>query len=185
MLIIVGLGNPTLAYRNTYHNSGFAALDKLAEEKGGKFNHRFCQAKVCELYIKGEKVVLAKPQTYMNLSGDSVRELVGRYQAKPQEVVIVYDDVDLELGALRMREKGSAGTHNGMRDVVAKVSDQVVRLRIGIGKPPQEVPLYNFVLSRPKGETLDRWQAGVDRAAKVLDTYIATRSVSKAIEENK
>lgn len=181
MLIIVGLGNPTIAYRNTYHNTGFGVVDALAEQKGGKFTRRLCQAKVCELFVKGEKIVLAKPQTYMNFSGDSVRELMGRYGANPQDVVIVYDDVDLDLGVLRMREKGSAGTHNGMRDIIAKTCDQLVRLRVGIGKPPEEIPLYNYVLSKPKGQALEVWKRGIADAAEVLSAYIATRSVSKAM----
>ena len=182
MLIIVGLGNPGLPYRKTYHNTGFAVLDKLAQQKGAKFDHRSCLAKVCELYIKGEKVVLAKPQTYMNLSGDSVRQLVGRYHATPADVVVVYDDIDLDTGVLRMRERGSAGTHNGMRSVVGAVGEEVVRLRVGIGKPQGPIALYDYVLSRPAADKQPLLEEGVDKAVKVLEAYIATRSVSKALQ---
>ena len=182
MLIIVGLGNPGVAYRNTYHNTGFMTLDLLAEQKGAKFSHRLCRAKVAELYYKGEKIVLAKPQTFMNLSGESVRELVGRYHAYPTDVVVVYDDVDLDVGAVRMREHGSAGTHNGMRSVVGEVGQEVVRLRIGIGKPQGQIPLYDYVLSRPAPQSATAWHEGIQAAARVLDAYIATRSVSKALQ---
>lgn len=183
MLIIVGLGNPGLAYRNTYHNSGFNAVDKLVERRGGTFKRRICRAKVCELFVGGEKIVVAKPQTYMNLSGESVKELAGYYRAKPQEIVIVYDDVDLDLGVLRMREKGSAGTHNGMRSVVGLVGQDVLRLRIGIGHPEGQVPLYDFVLSKPKGAALDAWNDATTRAATALDRYIRTRSVSQTMQD--
>ena len=182
MLIIVGLGNPGLTYRNTYHNTGFAVVDKLAQQKGAKFDHRFCLAKVCEMYVKGEKVVLAKPQTYMNLSGDSVRQLVGRYRADPTEVVVVYDDIDLQAGAVRMRERGSAGTHNGMRSVVNAIGENSVRLRVGIGRPEGQIALYDYVLSRPRADKLQTWQQGVELAEKALECYIATRSVSKAMQ---
>lgn len=182
MLIIVGLGNPGLTYRNTYHNTGFNTVDKLVADLGGTFKRRICHAKVCELFVKGEKIIVAKPQTYMNLSGDSVRELLGYYHAKPQEVVVVYDDIDLDLGVLRMREKGSAGTHNGMRSVVGCVGENVPRLRIGIGRPTGEMSLYNFVLSRPKDDLFARWDKATTDAKTVLSAYLDTRSIPKAIQ---
>lgn len=182
MLIIVGLGNPGLTYRNTYHNSGFHTVDKLAEAHGATFKRRICQAKVCEMYVAGEKIVVAKPQTYMNLSGESVRELVGYYHAAHAEVVVVYDDIDLEAGALRMREHGSGGTHNGMRSVVHCVGEDVLRLRVGIGKPEGPIPLYDYVLSRPKGPAANTWEDACTRAKDVLEAYIRTRSVSRAMQ---
>lgn len=181
MLIIVGLGNPGIAYRNTYHNTGFAAVDKLAAAMGGTFKRNVCRAKVCELYVNGEKIVVAKPQTYMNSSGESVRELIGYYHAAPTDVVVVFDDIALPLGTLRMREKGSGGTHNGMRSVVGMVGENVVRLRVGIGEPPENVPLIDFVLQRVKGEAAVKLSEGTDAAARVLRAYIDTRSVSMAL----
>lgn len=182
MLIIVGLGNPGLAYRNTYHNTGFAAVDKLVEAHNATFRRRICRAKVCELNVAGEKIVVAKPQTYMNLSGESVRELIGYYHAKPQEVVIVYDDIDLDRGVLRMRERGSAGTHNGMRSIVGLNGQDMLRLRVGIGRPEGQMPLYDYVLSRPRDEKAAVWDAATTAACAVLEAYIRTRSVSQAMQ---
>ena len=182
MLIIVGLGNPGLTYRNTYHNTGFNTVDKLVAAKGGVYKRRICKAKVCEMYVKGEKIVVAKPQTYMNLSGESVRALLAYYNAKPREVVVVYDDIDLEQGALRMREKGSAGTHNGMRSVVGCVGEDVVRLRIGIGRPTGQMSLINYVLSRPKDDCYAKWDESTTKGATLLAAYIDTRSISRAMQ---
>lgn len=111
-----------------------------------------------------------------------MRELLGYYHAKPQEVVVVYDDIDLDLGVLRMREKGSAGTHNGMRSVVGCVGENVPRLRVGIGRPTGEMSLYNFVLSRPKDDLFARWDKATTDAKTVLSAYLDTRSISKAIQ---
>jgi PTH1 family peptidyl-tRNA hydrolase len=182
MLIIIGLGNPGLTYRNTYHNTGFNTVDKLVASWGDVFKRRVCRAKVCEHYVSGEKIVVAKPQTYMNLSGGSVRELMGYYHASPCEMVVVYDDIDLDLGVLRMREKGSAGTHNGMRSVVGCIGEDIPRLRIGIGRPTGEMPLYDFVLSRPKGETFATWDAATTDGANVLEAYVRTRSVAASMQ---
>lgn len=182
MLIIVGLGNPGLQYRNTYHNTGFNTVDKLVAAHGGTFKRRICRAKVCEMYVSGEKIVVAKPQTYMNLSGDSVRELLGYYKAKPQELVVVYDDIELDLGTLRMREKGSAGTHNGMRSIVGTSGEGMPRLRVGIGRPEGQIPLMDFVLSRPKDDKYRLWDEATTRAKEVLERYIRTRSVSLSMQ---
>lgn len=183
MLLIVGLGNPGMMYRHTHHNMGFDTLDKLAERLDVAFKHKFCLAKVAEAYIGGDKIVLAKPQTYMNLSGDSVRQLMGKYQAKPEDVVIVYDDIDLDAGVIRMREHGSAGTHNGMRSVVQTVGERVVRLRVGVGKPQNQMPLYDYVLSRPDKDKAILLGQAQDRACAVLTRYIACRDVGQAMRE--
>ncbi|MBO4535463.1 MAG: aminoacyl-tRNA hydrolase [Clostridia bacterium] len=177
MLIIVGLGNPGLAYRNTYHNMGFNTVDKLAARLGVKIDKKKCSAKVGEAFVKGEKIVLAKPQTYMNLSGQAVKELLGAYHAEHSEMVVVYDDIDLDRGTLRFRTKGSAGTHNGMRSIVEHAGEDIPRLRVGIGKPQVEMPLYDYVLSRPKGEAFEQLDKATDEAAEILEKYIATRTV--------
>ena len=177
MLIIVGLGNPGMAYRGTHHNMGFNTVDKLAARLGVKIDKKKCSAKVGEAFVKGEKIVLAKPQTYMNLSGQAVRELLGAYHAEHDEMVVVYDDVDLDRGTLRFRQKGSAGTHNGMRNIVELAGEDIPRLRVGIGKPQGEMPLYDFVLSRPKGEAAKQLDKATDEAAEILEGYISTRKV--------
>ena len=115
MYLIVGLGNPDSVYKNTFHNVGFMAVDRFAEKIGAEFTKKECKAVTAHAFVGGSKVIIAKPQTYMNLSGESVLSLTAKYKIEQDAFFIVYDDVDLGLGALRVRESGSAGTHNGMR----------------------------------------------------------------------
>jgi len=178
MLIIVGLGNPGLKYKKTYHNMGFVTIDKLADKLNASFKKSSCDAKIAELFIKGEKVVLAKPLTYMNNSGISVKQLIGSYKAEPKEVIVAYDDIDLECGTLRIRDGGSGGTHNGMRSVVAECGEKVARVRIGIGKP-QDIPLVDYVLSCVSGENKEILKEATDRAANFLYDYIYDRNLEK------
>lgn len=179
MLIIVGLGNPGLSYKKTYHNVGFMCVDKLAESMGFDFKKKICKAKVAEIFVKGEKIVIAKPQTYMNLSGESVKELMGYYKAKPEEVIVVYDDIDLAVGQKRIRPTGSAGTHNGMRSIVSLCGTDLRRIRVGIGRPENNIPLADFVLSKPKGDVLEELSISISIVAKALEDYIADRSIDK------
>ena len=121
MKLIVGLGNPDDKYQNTFHNLGFMAVDAMAETLGIDFNKTKCRALVAETKMASEKVILAKPQTYMNLSGESLRELVSFYKIDLKDVLVIYDDFDLNKGFIRIRENGSAGTHNGMRSIVENI----------------------------------------------------------------
>ena len=149
MKLIVGLGNPDAQYQNTYHNLGFMCVDKAAEKLGVQFAKTKCRALLAETKIGTEKVILAKPLTYMNLSGESVRELTAFYKIPLKDVLVIYDDFDLESGVLRIRENGSAGTHNGMRNIIKEVgSGEFTRIRVGF-KPSGDfkIPLINFVLS--------------------------------------
>ena len=141
MKIIVGLGNPDGIYARTYHNIGYMAVDKFAKLNKLEINKNKCRAKI----VKTPEYVLAKPITYMNLSGDSVLELKKYFKVSNEDILIVYDDIDLPKGTIRYRDKGSAGTHNGMRDIIAKVGE-TPRLRIGIGKP-DNMDLKDYVLS--------------------------------------
>lgn len=180
MLLIIGLGNPGLAYKDTYHNMGFITVDKLAFALGVDFKHRYCKAKVAEKFVNGEKIVIAKPQTYMNLSGESVRELMGKYKASPRETIVVYDDIDIPCGTLRLRQGGSAGTHNGMRNIIALAgSCDFPRIRVGIGKPQGEMDLVNFVLSKVRGENYDKLSDATERASKALLAYIDVRDIAR------
>ena len=152
MKIIVGLGNPEEKYRRTYHNLGFVAAEDAAIELGVSFKHKKCRALVAEGFVKGEKVVVAKPQTYMNLSGESVKELLAYYKAEPSDLVVICDDYDLPKGSLRIRKSGSAGTHNGLRNIVAEIgSEQFARIRIGF-RGEENIPLVNYVLSPVREE---------------------------------
>ncbi len=171
-MLIVGLGNPGAKYENTYHNMGFQVVDRLAYALGVKIKEKSCDALVATLYVKGEKTVIAKPQTYMNLSGESVKQLLGTYRMEPEECVVVYDDVDLPVGNLRLRKEGSAGTHNGMRNIVQEIgTTDFPRIRVGIGHETGG-ELRDLVLSKVEWEYRDVVAKALDDAAAALKEYI-------------
>ena len=149
-MLIVGLGNYGKEYENTRHNAGFLAIDRLAEKLGTKISDKECKSLVGKTYVNGKKVILAKPQTYMNLSGLAVKELSAKYNFPPEEIVVISDDIDLSLGSLRIRKSGSAGTHNGLKNIIAELSSKdFIRFRVGVGaneNPSME--LKDYVLSR-------------------------------------
>jgi peptidyl-tRNA hydrolase, PTH1 family len=148
--LIVGLGNPGSRYTGTRHNIGFACLEHLAERHGLKFSRKRNQAQVAEGQIAGERVALAQPLTYMNLSGQAVSGLRSWYKLDPaEELLVIYDDLDLPFGRLRLRQRGSPGTHNGMKSIVGQLGSQVFpRLRVGIDQPPAGWDTVNYVLGR-------------------------------------
>lgn len=153
--IVVGLGNPGDKYAYTRHNIGFIVIDMLAEKFGIRVNKIKHKAVIGEGMIAGEKVVLAKPQTYMNSSGESVLELYNWYKVDSSQIVLIYDDIDLDIGTLRIRPKGSAGTHNGMRSVIYHLqTEDFPRIRIGVGSPSAEWDLKDYVLSPFSSEEL-------------------------------
>ena len=158
MYLIVGLGNPGLSYKKTRHNAGFQALDALAERFDIRVKTKGFSALYGEGRIENERVILAKPQTYMNLSGDAVQQLLHFYKLEPERLIVLYDDIDLPLGSMRIRANGSAGSHNGMRSILACVhSENFARIRIGVGKD-ESVLLRDYVLKRPskaEQKTLD------------------------------
>ena len=134
MYVIAGLGNPGKKYENTRHNMGFLVLDALADKCGIKVSRIRHKALTGEGRIGGEKVILVKPQTYMNLSGESLREVMNYYDVPIDHLIVIYDDLDLEVGSLRLRKKGSAGSHNGMKSVIYQLQDDgFPRIRVGIG----------------------------------------------------
>ncbi len=148
MKIIVGLGNPGEEYDRTFHNLGWITLDVLAGKLNVKIGEKTCDSLVGVKSVKGERIVLAKPLTYMNLSGTAVKQLLLRYKAAPSDIIVVYDDIDIPVGSYRYRTKGSAGTHNGMRDIIAKLgTEEFERIRIGTGPAPEDAPLASYVLS--------------------------------------
>ena len=148
MYCIVGLGNPGLKYENTRHNAGFLTIDYLAN----KFGIDVKKSKFKSLYgqgvISGQKVMLVKPQTYMNNSGEAVREIKNFYKFDMDKLIVIYDDIDIEFGTIRIRKKGSAGTHNGMKSIIYQIQDdKFPRIKIAVGKKPEYMDLANFVLS--------------------------------------
>ena len=148
MLIVVGLGNPGREYARTRHNVGFDVLDVLSEKTGIALTKSAMHGLIGEGFVGGEKLVLVKPQTFMNLSGQCVTELVSWYKPEMDRLLVVYDDIDLPLGKLRLRKSGSAGTHNGMRSIIGLLGTQdFPRLRVGVGKRPDDWELVDWVLS--------------------------------------
>lgn len=149
MYIIVGLGNPSERYAHTRHNAGFDVIDVLADRFGIDVTEKKQKALCGKGIIEGNRVILAKPQTFMNLSGESVRGLVDYYKTEPEELIIVYDDISLEPGQLRIRTKGSAGGHNGIKSIIAHLGTQeFARIKVGVGEKPREMDLADYVLSR-------------------------------------
>lgn len=145
MNIVVGLGNPDAKYKNTYHNIGFDVVDKLAQKLNVKFDQNKFKAVVGEGFLNGEKLLIVKPQTYMNLSGECVVMLKNKF--KDARILVVVDDIDLPKGNLRYREHGSAGTHNGLRSIVSYIGEDFERLKVGIGRDIT-MDLADYVLSK-------------------------------------
>ena len=174
MYVIAGLGNPGRRYEGTRHNSGFASLDILAD----RYRIPVTSARMKGLcgmgMIDGEKVLLVKPQTYMNLSGDCIREVCSYYRIDPEkELIVLYDDISLLPGQLRIREKGSAGGHNGVKSIIASLGTQIFkRVKIGVGEKPVGFDQADWVLSRfPLGECADMLDA-YDRAARAAAALV-------------
>ena len=172
MYIIAGLGNPGKKYENTRHNMGFLAVDLLAEKYGIRIDKIKFKALVGEGRIAGQKVLLVKPQTYMNLSGESVREIADFYKIEPENIIIIYDDISLDVGQLRIRKKGSAGGHNGIKNIIAHLGTQEFpRIKVGIGNKPEGWDLADYVLSKyskAEQEALEEAADGVIGAVKLM-----------------
>jgi PTH1 family peptidyl-tRNA hydrolase len=153
MYIVVGLGNPTDKYQATRHNVGWDVITRLSDDFRIPLDFKKHKAICGKGYIEGEKVVLAQPVTYMNLSGESVRELMDFYKVTPNEIIVIYDDISLEVGQLRIRKKGSAGGHNGMKSIIAHLgTDEFPRIKVGVGDKPKGWDLADYVLSRFQAE---------------------------------
>ncbi len=174
MYVVVGLGNPGKKYERTRHNVGFEVLDELAARSGVFIERRKCKALVGEGAIAGERVALCKPQTFMNLSGESVAQLISWYKPDRDKLIVLFDDVDLPVGKVRFRDSGSAGTHNGMRDIIARIGfSDFPRIRVGIGRPPKGWDLKDFVLTVPRSEDdAIAMKDGFLKAAQAVEVYI-------------
>ena len=170
MKLIVGLGNPGVEYQFTPHNMGFLAVDRIAEQCGVRVNNRHCRAQTARTRIAGHEVVLAKPETYMNLSGQSVSELVREYQAQPEEdVVLLYDELDLPFGWLRVRPRGRSAGHNGAESVIAALGTQeITRIRMGIGPDYPVGDGAKYVLAQFKKAQLPVVDEVLDQAAEAV-----------------
>ena len=173
MYVVVGLGNPGKQYDKTRHNVGFDVIDILAEEYGisvSKIKHK---ALIGEGRVGTEKVLLVKPQTYMNLSGETLIDIYNYYKVDMENIIVIYDDIDLDVGKIRIRKKGSGGTHNGMRSITKCLgSTDFPRVRVGVSKPRPGQDLADFVLSRFRKEEADDVELGLEKAAKSVDVMI-------------
>lgn len=172
MKIIAGLGNPGREYEKTKHNVGFMTVDLLAERLGISVTRLKFKALIGDGRIGTEKVIIVKPQTYMNLSGDSIREIMNFYKLDPEDLIVIYDDIDIPVGTLRIRQKGSAGTHNGMRSVVSQLgSEAFPRVRVGIGSENRG-DLVNYVISGFKGSDKDNVRQAIEKAADAVECMV-------------
>ncbi len=168
MYLIVGLGNPGDKYLKTYHNLGYMSIDILADKLGVEFTKTKFNANLAQAKYKGETLLLTKPLTFMNLSGESVVKYVQEYKLKPNQVIVLCDDIDLEPGVTRYREHGSAGTHNGLRNILAHIGEGFRRVKIGAGVD-RSVDLATFVLSPISQEKMQVISPALEQAAdKVL-----------------
>lgn len=173
MFLIVGLGNPGREYEDTRHNIGFKVVDNIAKEYNIEINRQKFKGIYGEGFIDGKKVMLLKPTTYMNLSGESVREVVDFYNLENEEVLVIYDDISLETGSLRIREKGSAGGHNGIKSIIAHLgSDVFPRIKVGVGQPTGD--LVKHVLGRFSKEEIDVLNQSIEVSTKAAKEIIKT-----------
>ena len=174
MYIIAGLGNPGKNYAGTRHNIGFDTLDVIASKNNIKFNKTKFRADFGEGIIGGEKVILVKPQTFMNLSGESIRPLRDFYKVPDENIIIIYDDISLPLGKLRLRGKGSAGGHNGMKSIIYQLNTDIFpRIKIGVGAPPHEdFDLADYVLGKFGKDEIEILTKTVDKVNDAVESII-------------
>lgn len=173
MYIIAGLGNPTREYSKTRHNVGFEVIDVLADRLGTTVEDKKFKGLYGRGMIGGEKVLLLKPQTYMNLSGESIREAADFYKVEPDHIIVIYDDISLGVGQLRIRTKGSAGGHNGIKSIIAHLGTQEFpRIKVGVGDKPKKMDLADYVLSRFSKEDQALMEDAYKEAARAAEVMI-------------
>ncbi len=175
MYLIVGLGNPDLKYLTTYHNLGFMALDRFAMDNRLEINQKEHKSLVCKTTINGQKVIIAKPLTYMNLSGEAVKELVDYYKIPLENLLIIYDDLDVEKAKIRIRKNGSAGTHNGMRNIVKMLSStEFKRVRIGSKQDANSpIPVIDYVLTNIDKSYQESYKNAFEKVSKAISDFIS------------
>lgn len=174
MYIIVGLGNPGREYQNTRHNIGFDVIDVLAEKNHITMGEKKHKAIIGKGFVAGQKAVLVKPQTYMNLSGESVRDVIDFYKIdEKEELIVVSDDISLHVGQIRIRKKGSAGGHNGLKNIIQHLGhDEFQRVKMGVGEKPQGRDLADYVLGHFDKEERCIMDESADRAAQAIEVMI-------------
>lgn len=182
MYLIVGLGNPDKQYEKTFHNMGYIAVGDAAEALGARFKKKECEASVAEAYVGGEKVILARPLTYMNNSGRAVKQLMSKYKIPPENLLVIYDDYDLPKGKVRIRASGSAGTHNGMRSIIGETGlKEFPRIRIGIRDEEVNIPIINYVLSEIRKEDYELFSQACGRAGEAAAEFAKGLDIEKVM----
>ena len=182
MFIIVGLGNPSKEYEGTRHNAGFEVIDRISDKYNISVDTKKHRALIGKGIIGGQKVILAKPQTFMNLSGESVRSLLDYYKVdEEQELIVIYDDISLDNGQIRIRAKGSAGGHNGIKNIIAHLGGQVFpRVKVGVGEKPSKYDLADYVLGHFSKEEEKIMAESRKTAVKAIETILA-EDIDKAM----
>lgn len=173
MYLIIGLGNPEPEYNKTRHNMGFDVINKLAKKYNINLNKNNFNAIYQNAIIEGEKVILVKPQTYMNSSGESVKQFVDFYKIPIENVLVIYDDMDTEIEKIRIRSKGGPGSHNGMKSLIEKLnSEEFPRIRVGIGRPQNEFDRIDYVIGHINEEEYKRLEIGQNKAVDAISYFI-------------
>ncbi len=182
MYLIVGLGNPEKKYEKTFHNMGFIAAGDAAELLNAKFKKKECEASVAEAFVGGEKVIIARPLTYMNNSGRAVKQLMSKYKIDPQNLLVIYDDYDLPKGKVRIRANGSAGTHNGMRSIIGETGlTNFPRIRVGIRDEEVNIPIINYVLSEIKKDDYELFASACQKAGEAAVAFAYGEDIERVM----
>jgi PTH1 family peptidyl-tRNA hydrolase len=183
VIVIAGLGNPGSKYSETRHNVGFDVIDRLAHENNIKVNRLRFKALTGEGFIGTEKVLLVKPSTYMNNSGESIREIMDFYKLEPEKLLVVVDDIDIEFATIKLKKKGSAGSHNGLKSIIYHLqTDNFPRLKVGIGKKPPYYDLADFVLSRFSTDERKLVDQAIRNASEAVQEFVRS-GIDKAMNE--
>lgn len=165
MYLVIGLGNPEAEYSKTRHNMGFNTINKIAQQYNIEINKNRFQGLYESAVIEGQKIILVKPQTYMNLSGNCVKEIADFYKVQKEEILVIYDDMDIEPGKIKIRKKGSGGGHNGMKSIIQMLgTEEFPRIRIGIGRPEHNGDEINYVIGAIPEEEIPKLEEGVEKA---------------------
>lgn len=173
MYLIAGLGNPENEYAHTRHNMGFDTINNIAKNNNININKTKFKALYEIGIIQRKKVILLKPQTYMNSSGISIKEVADFYNIKPEEIIIIYDDIDIEKGKIKLRKKGGPGSHNGMKSVIQELqSTDFIRVRVGIGQPEFKNDMINYVIGNVPDEEQKVLQEGTQKAAEAVEEIL-------------
>ena len=172
--IVVGLGNPDKKYTLTRHNSGFLCLDMLSQKLNFRIDRLKFKSLICDTKINGHRCIVMKPQTYMNNSGEAIRECANFYKIKPENIIVIYDDISLDVGKLRIRRKGTDGGHNGIKSIIYHLnSDQFPRIKLGCGKKPHpDYDLIDWVISEFKKDELKALEPALENACKAIELLL-------------